>query len=572
MKTLILIILAVLAEISCLYGQGKYLSPTRSQTKRVTFKPQVQEIKSVKLLPDLQIIDYIFSDINSNNIIDANENDTIILNIVNNGKGVAEAVIFKVSTMNPLIGLAYTPQMIIGDMKSGQSVQIKVPVKTDMNLPSGKAEFKLEAIENRGFDSFPLYMTIETKKFEEPRVRVVDAVFSTDKGGKIVPNYPIDLKILVQNVGRGRASNVKAEFFFPKENFVPYENNNQFDIGSLEPGQADTIEFPFTVTRRFTGDVIPISIRLEEQYKQYAKDTAISGSLNQDLQASSDVVIEGKSTEGGGIIEIASLVAEVDRNIPVTSTKYSYKYALVVGNEDYTSRQSGINNETNVIYARRDAEIFKEYLIKTLGFNDDCITLLENATSAEMNQSIDLLSKLAQRTDGAEIVFYYAGHGFPDEVAQIPYLIPVDVNGTNLSNAIKLTDLYSKLENSNARKITMYLDACFSGGGRNNELLTSRGIRIKPKIEVPPANTIVFSASSGEQSALPYASKQHGIFTYYLLKKLQETKVNITYGELASYLQTQVSIQSLKINQKEQDPQVIYGDNNRDNWINKPIK
>jgi hypothetical protein len=148
----------------------------------------------------------------------------------------------------------------------------------------------------------------------------------------------------------------------------------------------------------------------------------------------------------------------------------------------------------------------------------------------------------------------------------------VDVNGTNLSNAIKLTDLYNKLENSNAKHISIYLDACFSGGGRNNELLPSRGIRIKPKVNIPPANTIVFSASSGEQSALPYTSKQHGIFTYYLLKKLQDTKGNITYGDLADYLQTQVSLQSLKINKKEQDPQVIYGDNKRENWVNKSIK
>jgi hypothetical protein len=570
MKTLILLLFAGLVQLGCLYGQEKKLSPVRSQTKRVTYMP-VQEIKTVKMFPNLVIKDLTFKDENSNNIFDADENSEIALKLVNEGKGVAEAVILRVSTKNPVPGMLYKPQYVIGNIDPGQSVDIIVPVTTDLNIQNGLAEFRLEVIENNGFDSFPLEMTIGTRQFQEPKVKVVDAVFSTDEGGRIVLNYPINLKILVQNIGNGHASNVKAELLFMKENCIMLDNINSFELGSLEPGQAVELDFPFTATRRFADNQIPIRINLEEKYNQFAKDTVVSVGLYQSLLAGREVIIEGKPSDNYNI-EIASLVAEVDRNIPFDSTKYTNKYALIIGNEDYTDKQTGINNETNVIYAKRDAEVFSEYLIKTLGFDEENVNLLRDATAAEMNQSIDLLTKLAQRTDSAEIVFYYAGHGFPDEIAQMPYLIPVDVNGTNLSNAIKLTDLYNKLENSNAKHISIYLDACFSGGGRNNELLPSRGIRIKPKVNIPPANTIVFSASSGEQSALPYTSKQHGIFTYYLLKKLQDTKGNITYGDLADYLQTQVSLQSLKINKKEQDPQVIYGDNKRENWVNKSIK
>lgn len=571
MKTLILLILAILIQMSNISGLGQILAPARSQTKRIIFRPQAQEVKSVKLIPDLVINDFTFFDENSNKIIDANESDSVVLNLVNKGKGIAEDVVFKITTSVPLEGFSFTPEFVIGDINPGQTIHIKVPVKTTMSLQSGSVGFKFLALENRGFDSFPLNMTIETMKFEPPKVRVVDAVFSTDEGGKIVPNYPIKIKILVQNIGRGRANNVKVGFIFTKENCVALENVNQFALGILNPGQSDTLEFPFTVTRRFTGDNIPVRISLEEEYRQYARDTSISVSLYQDLQASKDVVIEGKPPEGGSI-EIASLVAEVDRNIPLNPERYQNKYALVIGNEDYTSRQAGIKNETNVIFAKRDAEVFKEYLVNTLGFSEENVSLHINATAAEMNQSIDLLSKIARRINNAELVFYYAGHGFPDEVAQVPYLIPVDVTGADLSNALKLSNLYAKLESSNAKQISVYLDACFSGGGRNNEFLTSRGIRIKPKLEIPPANTIVFSASSGEQSALPYASKQHGIFTYYLLKKFQDTKGNITYGALADYLQEQVSLRSLKVNQREQDPQILYGDNNKENWKNKPVR
>lgn len=567
MKPLILIVCAGLIQTCYLTGQDKkVIVPVRSQTKHVTFKPSmVQDIKSVKVFPNLVIKDFVFTDKNSNKIIDADETSEISFSLVNEGEGAAENVRIHLSTKEPVKGISYNTTSIIGNVVPGQIVNFKIPIITDLSLQSGTAEFKLEAIESKGFDAFPLEAKINTREFQKPLIKVVDNVFSTDEGGKIILNYPINLKILVQNIGKGIADDVNVEFQFLRDNCVMLDSINRFELGSINPGEAVELEFPFTATRRYADSEIPVKIELDEKYKQYARDTIVSVGLNQSLQAKREVVIEGTSY-GNGMIEIASLLAEVDRNIPVDVIKYKNKYALVIGNEDYTSRQKGIQNETSVNYANRDAEIFKEYLINTLGFIKEQVFILQDATSAEMKQSIDVITKLAQRTENAELVFYYAGHGLPDENTEVPYLIPVDVTGTNLTEAIKLNDIYNRLEESNAEKITVFLDACFSGGG------DSRGIRVKPKLEVPPANTIVFSASSDEQLALPYTSKQHGMFTYFLLKKLQDTKGDITYGELAEYLQKEVSLQSLLINQKLQDPQVIYGDNNRDNWVNRPIK
>ena len=73
-------------------------------------------------------------------------------------------------------------------------------------------------------------------------------------------------------------------------------------------------------------------------------------------------------------------------------------------------------------------------------------------------------------------------------------------------------------------------------------------------------------ASSEEQVALPYKEKQHGMFTYHLLKKLQESKGEISYGELFDYLERNVSIESLRINYKEQDPKLSISDTVHDSW------
>ena len=184
------------------------------------------------------------------------------------------------------------------------------------------------------------------------------------------------------------------------------------------------------------------------------------------------------------------------------------------------------------------------------------MNFLTNATAGAMNQKINKMLKLMNKLGNeAELIFYYAGHGYPDELTKVPYLIPVDVSGTDLSFAIKLEDLYRNLGNTNAQ-VTVFLDACFTGGGRNSGLVASRGVKVKPKEGTLNGNIVVFSASSGDQSALPYHQQGHGMFTYYLLKKFQESKGKVSMGELADYIHDKVSIQSININEKEQDPKV----------------
>ena len=248
--------------------------------------------------------------------------------------------------------------------------------------------------------------------------------------------------------------------------------------------------------------------------------------------------------------------SSVDVNIP-ESIKVPNRYALIIGNEDYQSMQRTLNSEQNVPFAVNDATTFRDYAVKTLGVEQENITFLTNATAGQMAQQIDkvfkMLSKLGNK---AELIVYYAGHGYPDENSKIPYLIPVDVSASNLEMGIKLNDLYKNLSATNAKRIVVFLDACFTGGGRSNGLLASRGIKVIPKEDALNGNLVVVSASSGLQSALPYQNEKHGMFSYYLFKKLQESKGNITLGDLFTFLKENVSLQSLKINNKEQDPTI----------------
>jgi len=298
---------------------------------------------------------------------------------------------------------------------------------------------------------------------------------------------------------------------------------------------------------------------INKKYEQLLKLSRLkdAGVLSEEEFVNEKNKILGLTTKSQTTItNTSSGFSLVDLNIPINKKVYN-RYALIIGNENYTSRQRTLNSEQNVDYAVNDAAIFKKYALNTLGVEQGNMFFLTDATAGEMSQEIDLISKILKKVGNkAELIVYYAGHGYPDELTKVPYLIPVDVSVSNLSSAVKLDDVYKMLGNTNAGRITIFLDACFTGGGRNSGLIASRGVKVKPKEGTLNGNIVVFSASSGEQSALPYHKEDHGMFTYHLLKKLQETKGDVSMGDLLDYLESNVSLQSLKVNKKEQDPKV----------------
>jgi WD40 repeat protein len=263
--------------------------------------------------------------------------------------------------------------------------------------------------------------------------------------------------------------------------------------------------------------------------------------------------------------------AELLKDLPKNSQN-QYRYAVIIGNEDYSSFQTGLQSESNVQFAVADAKAFKEYAVTILGVPEENVMLLTNARAIEMDNTIGKLNPIIKALNGkAEIVFFYAGHGFPDEQTKEAYLIPVDVSGTNLKFAIKLKDMYSSLTEFPSKRITVFIDACFSGGAREQGLLSARAVRINPKSNPLNGNVVVFTASSGNESALPYKEKEHGIFTYFLLAKLKETGGKITYKELSDYIIEQVGVKSVLVNNKPQTPQTNVSMGVANSWANWKI-
>lgn len=257
--------------------------------------------------------------------------------------------------------------------------------------------------------------------------------------------------------------------------------------------------------------------------------------------------------------------SDVDTRIAVNETKDENTLVVIISNENY-------KHEESVPFAKNDGEVFSLYCQKTLGIPASHIRLASDATLNEMNYELDWLEQALQAYDGeARAIVYYSGHGMPDEQKGEAYLLPADGYSKSTASALSTKVLYEKLGKMPSSSIMVFLDACFSGAKRDGTMLaSSRGVAIKARTEPVSKNVVVFSAAQGEETAYPYKEKQHGLFTYFVLEKLQQSGGGVTLGALSDYVTQQVKRKSITENGKSQTPSVITASGNTQ-WREWPI-
>ena len=280
--------------------------------------------------------------------------------------------------------------------------------------------------------------------------------------------------------------------------------------------------------------------------------------------------------KGRGPIPIPMERSLVDTNIPKSDKIHNNIYALIIGNQEYRS------GDSEVIYAIRDARVFKKYCENTIGIPSSNIFEIENATKHMIMEEAlgDWLGSIEDR-EQKRLIIYYAGHGMlgikdntdnNEENNKKSYLLPTDVRGTNPKGGIALDEFYAKVGRLEFEQTTIFLDACFSGANRSGGSVT-KGLRA-PVRPVPPTpidtgNLIVFSACQGNETAQSYHEHEHGLFTYYLLKELQDNymKDDFNLGSLAEHVIKGVSTtaKNLKI-RKDQTPTVNASSSLKEEW------
>jgi hypothetical protein len=553
-KTLFLIVCIFIYFIN--FAQNTATSPIGSFDIRKKIEPPLLEFVEVP----------IFKDADGNNAINANENCSIQFKLKNTGKGDALNLTANLKASGSTAGVIFKEkQNLLKIDKLGGIQTYDIPINSDTNTSDGTVELTLEIEEPNGFGTEKITLQVNTRKFLAPEVKVVDyVIFSGENGNKTLEiKKPFSLQFLVQNLGQGIAKDIIFEIKLPENVFITNgETYLKFD--KLIPGEKKSIEYEMILNSKYSESTLPISINLSESNKKYAANWTQNFTLNQALSQQKIVIQSGLETKID--IVAASLRSDVDKDIPKGLPINPKKYALIIGCEDYAKYQTGLDREVNVDFAANDARVFAEYAEITLGYPKDQIYLLIDPTSSQIKQNIEKLIKAIEIEKGkAEILFYYSGHGLPDENTKEPYLIPVDVNGNNPQNGISIVELYEKLTKFSTSKATVILDACFSGGARNKELVALKGVKVKSKIDAVKGNLVVFTSSKGTESSAVFKEKQHGYFTYFLLKNIKEYSGTRSFIELFTDVNYQVSKEVLKIG-KTQTPDVLPGEEIGEKW------
>ncbi|MDE6301857.1 MAG: caspase family protein [Muribaculaceae bacterium] len=255
------------------------------------------------------------------------------------------------------------------------------------------------------------------------------------------------------------------------------------------------------------------------------------------------------------------IASSVDRNIPKSGAVASNTFAVVIANENYTEVE-------NVPFAANDGKIFAQYCEQALGIPAKNIRLVQDATLNQIKRQLHWLKQISDAYDSdIKVIFYYSGHGIPDEKSKEAYLLPVDGFYADITTNLAVSDLYKSLNDLKTNQVMVFLDACFSGAQRgDNMLVSARGVKIKPKQSNVSGNMLVLSAAKGDETAYPLTSERHGLFTYYLLKKIQETGSNITIGDLSDFVITSVKKESLLQNDKIQTPTIMVSPTLQASW------
>lgn len=365
-------------------------------------------------------------------------------------------------------------------------------------------------------------------------------------------------------------------------NAIPYNNEygvfknfpyySQFSLAGMnlskETGIADNDQLGFLRTysvRKFIENDTDIFELTKNKFIHYVEVSENYGAEYRKIKIEMVIhTVDKIKVQPNAIISDEKPLSDVDVNIPQGQAIDGY--ALVIGNEDYASYQKDLAPENNVPFAVRDAEVFKKYLENLYGFKPDNIDLKNNATFGEMSQALSKLERLMD-IDGKdkEIVVYYSGHGMPDETTKEPYLIPVDISGYNVSQGIALKEVMSRLSKKPHKKITIVLDACFSGLAKQESLVKLKGITVTPVNPELGDNMVLISSSSGNESSLADQNNQHGLFTYYFLKQLKESNGKIGLMPFFENVQKEVGLSAIKKFNKIQTPNILIGKSLREN-------
>jgi len=245
--------------------------------------------------------------------------------------------------------------------------------------------------------------------------------------------------------------------------------------------------------------------------------------------------------------------------------------AVVIGNKSY-------KRASTVDFAHNDADAIKAYLTGALGFREQNVFLLKDATLSELNQMFgsDASPQSGQlwrsAVEGRSHVFvYYSGHGVPDLATRQPLLLPQDGNPNLIETGYALQTLYRNLELvrqkiGTQRQLIVMIDACFTGetGRKGESLLAVSAPGFTPAKPRAGSGIVKLVATSGTTPANWDENQKLGLFTSRFLMGAAGLARHegapedspLVWSDLQRYLAQAVEAAARRDSGREQAPEI----------------
>lgn len=387
--------------------------------------------------------------------------------------------------------------------------------------------YEAEYIEaNRLEDPELILGPYDTSKETYP-VEIVDhVVHDADTSGspERLRTFHIDLPVPAEE-----AAQVEGNWRRLKAEYVYFINNDRIALADV------TLTFPGRKFYEWTDPAYSPKRQLLMDYDLEELDFTLPGKIYRLAVRSRD----------------DSTAVDTDSSVPSPRGRRNQDvYAVIIANQEYTTGMT-------VPYALNDGAVFREYCLKRLRIPEDNIMYLTDADTEEMRSVLLWLDKAAALFNSdSRVIVYFSGQCLLDEGVGETFLLPVDYASTGVQSGLRLRSLYSRLSGKIDDALFL-IDASYGKLSRNGMRV---GVFDDGDIEEswlqPSDRMVVFYAAGEDEGAYPYPEKRHGLFTYFLLKALQDRPEVISYGDLFDYISDNVERVSRHLYGRTQVPEV----------------
>ena len=227
----------------------------------------------------------------------------------------------------------------------------------------------------------------------------------------------------------------------------------------------------------------------------------------------------------------------------LASTPVKDKWALIVGISEFK------NSSLNLKYAAKDAEDFKNFLVKECHFAEDHVKLLQNQ-NATKNKILDLigdswLPRVALPDD--LVLIFISSHGSPSEmdVCGVNYVVAHDSNPEKLfTTGLPIQQLANTIRDRvHCNRVLVVLDACHSGAASEGGKGIQRSANVDAATVAQGTGHMVLCSSSKSESSWESKNYPNGVFTHTLIESFKRNGDKTTLHDAFEFLKDNVQAQ-----------------------------